>query len=108
MNELPAIVETSAGRFTPGKLVAIGAIAQIVVAGALWQLSLLTLMLIAITSRRQPVIGIATALIIAGYLLLGYAAARRRSWRLATIFCATSVLALPWPLLSAVMAPHPG
>ena len=103
MNELPAIVETSAGRFSPGKLVAIGALAQIVVAGALWQLSWLTLMMMAIMSRRQPGVGITAALIIAGYLLLGYVATRRRSWRLATIFCATSVLTLPWPLLSAFM-----
>jgi hypothetical protein len=103
MNNLPAIVDTPASRFTPGKLVAIGAIAHLAVAGALWQLSGVTLAMIALTSRRQPVVGIAAAFIIAGYLFLGYAATRRRSWRLATIFCATSVVVLPWPLLSVVM-----
>jgi hypothetical protein len=107
MHDLPAICETRVGRFTPAKLVAVGAVTQLLISGALWQLSFITLTSIVIASREHAVVGVTFLAAAVVYVLIGFTAVRRRSWFLAAAFCGISVLALPWPLLAVLMFPHP-
>ncbi len=67
----------------------------------------LTIRLIGVFTPQYRVLGIVASVAVAGYLLLAYGAVKRQSWLLAAIFCAVSVLALPWPFFALFLFPHP-